>query len=255
MKINVIKVGGAVVENEQSLIDFLHLFVNIEGAKILVHGGGRSATALASELGIETQMVSGRRITDQSMLRVVTMVYGGLVNKNIVAHLQSLNQNAIGLTGADLNYITAVKRPIKEGINYGFVGDITEVRITHLLTLLNINTIPVLAPLTHDGHGQMLNTNADTIASSVATALARAGHETVLTYCFDKAGVLSSPNDDSSVIPLLNEQTYNTLLADNIISDGMIPKVDNAFDALHNGVSEVVITSASNLVGGTHIVL
>ena len=283
--INVIKVGGAVVEDPTSLGNLLEQFANIKGNKVLVHGGGRSATKIAASLGIESTMVGGRRITDGDMLNVVTMVYGGLVNKTLVALLQAQGVNAIGLTGADMNVIRSHKRPEKSvtiaagevnpntgetlteetkvKVDFGWVGDVDKVDGQRLATLIESGIVPIMAPLTHDGEGHILNTNADTIASQTACGLAavsqddEALYDVTLTYCFEKPGVLSDPDDDSSVISLITEESYQQLKADSIVSGGMIPKLDNAFEALHHGVSRVVITSANDIEGenGTTIVL
>ena len=198
-----IKVGGAVVEDEQQLDRLLKDFSAIEGRKVLVHGGGRRATKVAAQLGIETQMVNGRRVTDKEMLEVVTMVYGGLVNKNVVARLQAEGVNALGLTGADMDVIRSHKRPVKDCIDYGFVGDVDKADGDMLHTLIEAGVVPVMAPLTHDGHGDILNTNADTIASETAKALAK-HYDVTLTFCFEKKGVLANPDDDESVIPVIN---------------------------------------------------
>lgn len=263
--LNVIKVGGGVVEDAASLASLLDQFAAIEGKKVLVHGGGRLATAVASSLGIESRMVSGRRITDEKMLRVVTMVYGGLVNKNIVAGLQARGVRALGLTGADGDIIRSHRRPPKrvkmddgteQVVDFGFVGDVDKVDALPLLRLIEGGVVPVVAPLTHDGEGHMLNTNADTMAASVACALAE--HcDVTLTFCFEKAGVLRDADDDGSVIPVIDEQQFQQLAASGIISGGMIPKIENAFQALHRGVRQVVITHSDNIDGsrGTTIKL
>ena len=206
-KLIVVKVGGKIVEEEETLRQLLQDFAAIEGHKVLVHGGGRSATKLATQLGIESKMVDGRRITDEAMLRVVTMVYGGLVNKNIVAGLQALNVNALGLTGADMNLMRSDKRPVKE-VDYGFVGDVKEVNADLLATLIQQGIVPVLAPLTHDKQGHLLNTNADTIASQVACALTP-HYDVTLTFCFEKKGVLANPDDEDSVISNINEADFH----------------------------------------------
>jgi acetylglutamate kinase len=250
-KLTIIKVGGALVENEESLAQLLSNFAAVEGYKILVHGGGRSATALAAQLGIETHMVNGRRITDAEMLRVATMVYAGLVNKNIVAKLQGLGVDAIGMTGADLNIIRSDKRPVGE-VDYGFVGDVKKVNGGKLASLLDLRAVPVIAPLTHDGNGQLLNTNADTMASTVATALSTY-FDVTLTYCFEKPGVLRNPDDESSLIPQITAEDFKAYVADGTVSGGMIPKIENALAAVKQGVKRVVITSANNLTGGTVI--
>lgn len=252
-KLTIIKVGGKIVEEEISLNQLLTDFSKIRGHKLLVHGGGRSATKLAERLGIESQMVNGRRITDADTLQVVTMVYGGLVNKNIVAKLQAIDINALGLTGADMNLIRSVKRPVKE-VDYGFVGDVKQVNAGLLSSLISDGVVPVLAPLTHDGEGHMLNTNADTIAGEVAKALSNT-FEVKLVYCFEKKGVLMDENDDNSVISSINRTQFIDLVKQNIIQGGMIPKLENAFASIDAGVREVVITSASDIDtdSGTHI--
>lgn len=240
-RLTVVKVGGKVVENKESLEELLKQFSMIRGKRILVHGGGMLATSLAEKLGIETQMVEGRRITDAATLEVVTMVYAGLVNKTIVAGLQAKGCNSIGLTGADLNVIRAVKRPVKT-VDYGFVGDIMGVNTSELRILLNEEVVPVVAPITHDGRGQLLNTNADTIAADLAIELSN--YYTVnLFYCFEKKGVLLNPDDDNSVIPELNYDRFKELQAQGAIKEGMIPKLDNGFSAMKNGVSQVLITN------------
>ena len=246
MQITIVKVGGAVVEDPAQLSNLLEGFKQIDGAKILVHGGGRRATKVAASLGIESRMVNGRRITDADMLEVVTMVYGGLVNKNIVARLQSLGVNAIGLTGADMDVIRSHKRPLKDGIDFGFVGDVDRVAADRLKTLLDAGLTPVLAPLTHDGCGTMLNTNADTIASETARALADL-YDVTLVYCFEKPGVLRNPDDDASVIPTITRADFQHLTADGTISGGMLPKIENALAAVEAGVKRVVITKADCL--------
>lgn len=244
-KLTIVKVGGKIVEEQESLAQLLKDFSSISGNKILVHGGGRSATAIAAKLGVETKMVDGRRITDKAMLDVVTMVYGGLVNKNIVAGLQGFNCNAVGFTGADMDIIRSIKRPVKT-VDYGFVGDVIDVNIKELVVMMNQGITPVMAPLTHDGKGLMLNTNADTIASELAIALSE-NYAVRLIYCFEKDGVLSNPNDDSSVIYELDLELYEKYKADGTIAQGMIPKLDNAYRALNNDVKEVLITNANNL--------
>ena len=237
-----IKVGGKIVEEEETLRQLLNDFAAIEGYKVLVHGGGRSATKLAAQLGIESKMVNGRRITDAETLKVVTMVYGGLVNKNIVAGLQALGVNALGLTGADMNLMRSDKRPVAE-VDYGFVGDVKEVNADLLASLIHQGIVPVLAPLTHDKQGHMLNTNADTIAGEAAKALAK-HFEVTLMFCFEKKGVLAFENDDNSVIENINPESFEKLVAEGVISGGMIPKLENSFDALKAGVKAVVITRA-----------
>lgn len=240
-----IKVGGKIVEEPDTLQQLLRDFSSIEGHKVLVHGGGRSATKIASQLGIESQMVNGRRITDAEMLKVVTMVYGGLVNKNIVAGLQALQVNALGLTGADMNIMRSDKRPVKD-VDYGFVGDVKEVNADVLASLIQQGIVPVLAPLTHDKQGHMLNTNADTIAGEAAKALAKY-FDVTLMFCFEKKGVLLNEDDDESVIPEIDRASFQKYVAEGIIQGGMIPKLENAFQAIDAGVKEVIITQASEI--------
>ncbi len=252
--ITIIKVGGAIVEDDARLDDLLDRFASVDGPKILVHGGGRRATKVAAALGIESKMVDGRRITDADMLEVVTMVYGGLVNKGLVARLQARSVNALGLTGADADVIHSHRRPLKNGIDYGFVGDVDHVRGDLLQSLLQKDIVPVIAPLTHDGQGHMLNTNADTMASETAKALAPFADVT-LVYCFEKPGVLSDPDNDASVIPVITHADFERLTADGTISGGMKPKVENALAAVSAGVRRVIITQASAIgqEGGTVI--
>jgi len=256
-KLFVIKIGGNVIDNDASLGSFLKNFAAIEGKKILVHGGGKIATAIGKQLGIEPNYVNGRRITDKATIDLVTMVYGGLLNKKIVAQLQSLDCNAIGLTGADASIIPATKRPFvnspptggEGGIDYGFVGDIDKdgLKIKNLELFLSNDLTPVIAPLTHDQNGQMLNTNADTIASALAVALS-ALYDVRLIYCFEKKGVLENVKDESSVINLINKERYRQLLADKKLADGILPKIDNAFVAIDSGVKEVLIGDANDLL-------
>ena len=248
--IQVIKIGGGVLENETQRNQFLQQFAAIEGPKVLVHGGGRLATTLADRLGVETQMIDGRRVTDKETLDIVTMVYGGLVNKQVVAQLHTMGVNAIGLTGVDGGWMKSVKRPIKNGIDYGYVGDVTEVNGFYLRMLIGMGLTPVIAPITYSAEGLLLNTNADTVASMTAISLEP---EVQLTFCFEKAGVLSNPDDESSLIPRITRESYTQLKANGIISGGMIPKIDNAFAAIEHGVQSVRITHASNLQGGTVI--
>lgn len=244
-KLTIVKVGGKIVEDSQTLNKLLYDFSGIEGKKILVHGGGRAATKLAERLGIESKLVNGRRITDKETLEVVTMVYGGLVNKNIVAQLQAIGIDALGLTGADINIICSDKRPVKD-IDYGFVGDVKNVNNKAFELLLDNAITPVLAPLTHDGKGLILNTNADTIAAQTAQALA-SKYEVTLIYCFEKKGVLLDENDDDSVILKLNKRLFEKYTNEGIITEGMLPKLENAFDAIEKGVHSVIITKASEL--------
>lgn len=247
-RLTIIKVGGKVVEEPESLEALLDQFGKISGNKILVHGGGTTATEIAGKFGVKTQMVDGRRITDTEMLKVVTMVYGGLVNKQIVAGLQARGCNAVGLCGADFDMIVAHKRPVKD-VDYGFVGDIDDVNPRELRLLINENVVPVIAPLTHDGKGQLLNTNADTIASELATELAN--YFTVyLFYCFEKRGVLVDPNDESTIIYDLDAELYEKYKREEVIKEGMIPKLDNGFRAKRKGVKEVLITNPENIANG-----
>ena len=249
-KLTLVKVGGAVVEDEAQLAQLLRDFMAIEGAKILVHGGGRRATKVAAQLGIETRMVDGRRITDAQMLEVVTMVYGGLVNKHVVASLQALGGDAIGLTGADGDMIRSVKRPLKNGVDYGFVGDVKRVDGAKIAHFIGKNLIPVIAPLTHDGQGSMLNTNADTMASETAKAMA-ALYDVTLIFAFEKPGVLSNPDDDSSVIPVITRTDFERYRADGTVNGGMLPKIENALGAVEAGVRQVIIT-LSTAIDGQH---
>ena len=250
--LTIVKVGGAVVEDEQQLAQLLRDFAAIKGRKVLVHGGGRKATKMAERLGIETQMVNGRRITDAGMLEVVTMVYGGLVNKNVVARLQACGVNAIGLTGADADVIRSHKRPpvVVDGfpVDYGFVGDVDRVDGDMLSRLIEAGITPVMAPLTHDSEGHILNTNADTIASETAKALA-GKYDVTLIFSFEKKGVLSNPADDDSVIPTINHEDFARYKADGTISGGMLPKIENALSAVDAGVSRVIITLATAIDG------
>ena len=252
--LTIVKVGGAVVEDEARLSRLLADFSAIEGRKVLVHGGGRRATAVASSLGIESKMVGGRRITDSQMLEVVTMVYGGLVNKNIVARLQACGIDALGLTGADIDVIRSHKRPVKD-VDYGFVGDVERVDGGKLSQLIEAGITPVMAPLTHDGQGNMLNTNADTIAAETAKALA-GQYDVTLIFSFEKKGVLARPDDDDSLIPVITRADYMRYTADGTVSGGMLPKLENAFNAISAGVSRVNITLATAIDGrhGTMIV-
>ena len=247
-KLTIVKVGGAVVEDELQLAQLLRDFAAIDGAKILVHGGGRRATKVATALGIETKMVDGRRITDAAMLEVVTMVYGGLVNKHVVAGLQSLGVDAIGLSGADGNIIRSVKRPLKNGIDYGFVGDVKRADGAKIAHFIEKDMVPVIAPLTHDGQGNMLTTNADTMASETAKAMASL-YDVTLVFAFEKPGVLQNPDDDSSVIPVITRSDFERYKADGTISGGMLPKIENALGAVEAGVSRVIITLATAIDG------
>ena len=247
-KLTIVKVGGAVVEDENQLAQLLKDFSAIAGKKVLIHGGGRRATQVAASLGIESKMVGGRRITDASMLSVVTMVYGGLVNKNLVARLQAHGVNALGLTGADINVIRSHKRPVKDGVDFGFVGDVDQANGQMLSQLIEAGITPVMAPLTHDGEGHILNTNADTIASETAKALATI-YDVTLIFSFEKKGVLSNPEDDDSVIPVITRTLFDQYKANGTISGGMLPKIENALNAVNAGVSKVIITLATAIDG------
>jgi acetylglutamate kinase len=244
--LTVIKIGGNVIDDPEARRSFLRHFAALPGPKVLVHGGGKIATQVAEKLGVETVMVEGRRVTDAAMLDVVTMVYGGLVNKQLVAQLQAFGCNAIGLTGADGALVRARKRT-GWSLDYGFVGDIESVDFTQLSTLLSAGLTPVLAPLTFDAQlATLLNTNADTLAQAVATALAHT-HAVQLVYCFEKKGVLADPDDDDSVITRLTPSAYDRYRAEGVISKGMIPKLDNAFSALRDGLARVVIAHAADV--------
>lgn len=258
-KVTVVKVGGAVVEDPEQLAELLDNFSAIKGKKVLVHGGGRRATKVAAQLGIESHMVGGRRITDAEMLSVVTMVYGGLVNKNLVARLQAKGVNALGLTGADMDVIRSHKRPLKsvkmddgttQMVDFGYVGDVDYADGARFASLLDSGITPVVAPLTHDGEGNMLNTNADTMASTVAKALAER-YDVTLIFSFEKKGVLSNPDDDDSVIPVITRALYNKYVADGTISGGMMPKIENALEAVESGVKRVIITLAAAISDDT----
>ena len=253
-KLTIVKVGGAVVEDEAQLAQLLKDFSAIEGKKVLVHGGGRRATQVAASLGIESKMVNGRRITDAEMLNVVTMVYGGLVNKNLVARLQANGVNALGLTGADIDVIRSHKRPLKDGIDYGFVGDVDKANGEMLSRLIEVGITPVMAPLTHDGQGTILNTNADTIASETAKALAPY-YNVTLIFSFEKKGVLSNPDDDDSVIPVITRADFIKYKEDGTISGGMLPKIENALAAIDAGVSRVIITLATAIDGNAGTII
>lgn len=244
-KITVVKIGGGVLENVQEMEVFLNQFASIKGNKILIHGGGREASKVAEKLGIPTKMVEGRRVTDSQTLDVVTMVYGGLINKKTVAKLQSKNCNAIGITGADARLIIASKRTVKE-VDYGFVGDIEHVNSHMLEQLIEMGLTPVVSPLSFEKSGILLNTNADTMASAIATSLVHK-FEVTLLYCFEKQGVLSNPNDEDSIVPLIDSESYEKLKQDGIIKDGMIPKLDSCFDALEKGVKDIWIINSKNV--------
>lgn len=254
--LTIIKVGGKIVENSESLNSLLKDFAAVEGKKLLVHGGGRSATQMAARLGVETKMVDGRRITDEAMLEVVTMVYGGLVNKRIVVGLQALGVDAVGLTGADMNIVLSDKRKVS-AVDYGWVGDVKRVNAEAVATLIESGCCPVVAPLTHDGCGHMLNTNADTMAGEMAKAMA-AHYDVTLMFCFEKPGVLADENDDSSLIPTITPAVLDDLKRRGVVSGGMIPKLDNAIACVSAGVESVVITQADRIAdpyAGTKICL
>ncbi len=244
-KLSIIKIGGNVIEEENQLAKFLSSFSKMEGLKILVHGGGKLATQLAEKLGIQSQLVGGRRITDEESLKVITMVYGGLTNKNIVAQLQANNCNAIGLSGADGNTIQAHKRPVKT-IDYGYAGDVDGINVTTINALLTTGLVPVFCAITHNGKGQLLNTNADTIASEIAIGMSGL-YETTLYYCFEKKGVLMNVAEENSVVKHINSQSYQELLDQKIIADGMLPKLENCFHALNKNVHKVCIGDISML--------
>lgn len=246
--LRVVKIGGNVIDNEFNLLIFLQAFAQMEGAKILVHGGGKIATRIGDQLGIESKYVDGRRITDDATMDVVTMVYGGLVNKKIVASLQALGCNAIGLTGADANVMPATKRPVKN-IDYGWAGDVDSDKVgaDKLSGFLSLGLTPVFAPLTHDGKGHMLNTNADTIASSLAVALS--GEYSVhLMYCFEKKGVLLSVDDDNSTVASINREKFEIMKSEGALHSGILPKIENALHAIEKGVERVIIGHADDLL-------
>lgn len=241
-KLSVVKIGGNVIENRGALAAFLNDFAALEGSKIIVHGGGKEATLMAQQLGIPVQMIDGRRVTDAATLDLITMVYGGKINKTIVAQLQALGCNALGFTGADGNSITALKRS-PQPVDFGFVGDVSKVETALLKVLFQKGITPVFCAITHDGAGQLLNTNADTVAASLAKALAT-DFEVQLMYCFEKKGVLENVEDDASVLPKINAELYEKLKRENKIHSGMLPKLHNCFDALQQGVKHVFIGDA-----------
>lgn len=243
--LTVVKVGGALVEDNASLAMVLEAFKRVEGPKILVHGGGRSATAMASRLGIESVMVAGRRVTPAPMLEVTVMVYAGLVSKNIAASLYGIGVPAVGICGADMGCIISSKRPVKD-VDYGFVGDVGKVDADALEMFLEKDVVPVVGPITFDGKSQLLNTNADTIASCVACALADR-YDVSLVYCFEKPGVMTDPDDDSSVLRSISREEFASLVESGVVSGGMVPKLENAFAAIDAGVCRVVITKADCL--------
>ncbi|MDE6479829.1 MAG: acetylglutamate kinase [Muribaculaceae bacterium] len=246
--LNVVKIGGNVIDDPTALATFVDIFSKLEGPKILVHGGGKEATRLSKEMGIETIMIEGRRVTDRATLDIVTMTYAGLINKRIVALLQSAGCNALGFSGADGNIIKATRRPANP-IDYGFVGDIDpkDVNDTLIRILVEAGITPVVCAICHDGNGTLLNCNADSIASAIAIGASRIA-PTVLTYCFEKAGVLTDVDDDNSVIPLITKDNFRILKENGTIAKGMIPKLTNALDSASKGVKEVRICKAENLL-------
>ncbi len=248
-KLTIVKIGGNVIDDPRLLHRFLVDWAAVSGPKLLVHGGGKIASSIGQRQGIEPKLVDGRRITDAETLEVVTMVYGGLVNKNIVAQLQALGNNAIGLTGADANIIKAEKRPVKS-IDYGFVGDVKgpeSINVQALDAMLQAGFTPIVAPLTHDGNGSLLNTNADTVASVLAVALAQK-YAVQLLYCFEKKGVLEDAADDESIVELLTPEKYKTMQDAGQVFAGMLPKLDNAFATLRSGVSIVKIGQSGDVL-------
>jgi len=246
-KLTVIKIGGHVVDDEKKLNLVLKQFSEIEHSKILVHGGGKLASQISTQMGVEPKMIEGRRITDAESLKVTQMVYAGLINTNIVARLQSFKCNALGMNGADGNSILAVKRPVKK-IDYGYVGDVEKVNANFIKQVLEIDAIPVFCALTHDGNGQILNTNADTITAELGIALSKeTGYEVDLVYCFEKRGVMKDMDDEASLIPLITKLEYSKLKDQKVITEGMIPKIDNAFNALERGVENIFIISFDEL--------
>jgi len=247
--LKIVKIGGKLIENEENLSAFLNDFSQLEGPKILVHGGGKMATELSDRLGFKTKMVDGRRITDADAMDVITMVYGGLINKKIVAKLQGLKSNAVGLCGADGKSIVSKKRVIKE-IDFGFVGDVEEINTKFISSLFENDIIPVFSAISCSNEGELFNTNADSVAAEIAIAFTE-NYQTELFFCFEKNGVLKNPLDDNSVIKLLDSQTYQDLLNKNIISEGMLPKLHNCFYALEHAVSEVYLGGPNLLQKGT----
>lgn len=248
--INVVKIGGNVIDNPEALKDFLRDFAALNGPKVLIHGGGKEATRLSQDMGVKTNMIEGRRVTDRATLDIVTMVYAGLINKRIVAMLQKYGCDALGLSGADRNTIKAVRRPA-EPIDFGYVGDISPdgVNAKFLLSLTNNNCAPVICAICHDGDGTLLNCNADSVAGAVATALSHL-EPTRLTFCFEKPGVMADVNDESSIIPLITPDSFNSLKAEGIVAAGMIPKLQNALKCAEAGVAEVRICRADAISSG-----
>jgi len=245
-KLQIFKIGGKVVENDEQLSNFLQAFSQLKAKKILVHGGGRSVTEMSIKLGIEVKMIDGRRITDENTLEVVKMMLAGVANKNVVSKLQGFDCNAIGLTGADGNTILANKRPLKNGVDYGFVGDVKQVDHQMIQVLINAGLVPVFAAMTHDGHGQLFNTNADTVASTIAVGMST-DFDVELNYCFELNGVMRDIKDPSSIIPIIDGANYTSLKKEKVINAGMIPKIDNAFDALNSGVGAVRIMNSKHI--------
>ena len=243
--LKIIKIGGNIIDNDEVLNSFLVEFAKLKGPKLLVHGGGKLATKLANQMGVEVKMTNGRRITDADTLDIITMVYAGKINKNIVAELQALDCNSVGFSGADGNSIVSVKRPVKD-VDFGFVGDVVKINTKTLNVLLNNEITPVFCAITHDENGQLLNTNADTIASELAIGFANQ-FKTELYYCFEKNGVMLNMNDDNSIIENINTKTYKELIDDGIIADGMLPKLNNCFHAIENQVSKVCIGKSEML--------
>lgn len=244
--LRIFKIGGNVVEDEEILSDFLAGFANVKGTKILVHGGGKWVSEMSRNIGIDVQMIDGRRVTDAETLKVVKMMLAGVANKNVVSLLQGLGCNAIGLTGADGDVVRAVKRPVRDGLDFGLVGDVTAINTQNINHLLGADFVPVFAAMTHDGAGQMFNTNADTIASAIATGMSGL-YDVDLVYCFELPGVLADLEDKSSVIGKIDSNDYPRLKREGIINKGMLPKLDNAFDALKKGVRTVRICHADQI--------
>ncbi|MFY0686547.1 MAG: acetylglutamate kinase [Cyclobacteriaceae bacterium] len=242
----IVKIGGAVINDPEKLEAFLMSFAALSGKKLLVHGGGREASQLAETLGVKVKMIEGRRITDDNTIRIVTMVYGGLVNKRIVANLQAKGCSAIGLTGADGNLILSNKRPLKNGIDYGWVGDPIKVNDQLIQTLLEGDVTPIIAPLTHDGEGHVLNTNADTIANVIASSMVD-HYDVNLVYAFELPGVMRDVNDSESVVNHIDPSKYTELKTSGVVVEGMIPKLDNAFEAINAGVKSVCIAHYTNI--------
>jgi len=251
-KLTIIKVGGQVIDDAQRLNELLTSFAALPHPKILVHGGGKRASTISKAMGIEPQLVDGRRLTDAATLEVVTMVYAGLINKNVVAQLQALDCPSMGLSGADANFILAHKRPVGK-IDYGYAGDVDHVNATHIKALLSLGNALVFCPITHDGKGQLLNTNADTIATELAVACSDI-FDIEIRYCFERPGVLLNSEDDTSIIDILPKQAYNHLLKEGAVHSGMIPKLDNAFKAKGRGLTRVVVGDWKLASSGTEII-